>query len=413
MTNLEPTSPTTLDVEGLGQVFTPKVVVDFMLSLRKNRGICLEPSAGDGAFTRSLSGDWVGIELDPKFAGHNTLTMDFFEFDSKGVEFETIIGNPPYVKFGDIYPSTRERLDLSMFDKRSNLYLFFIKKSIDLLADGGELIFIVPRDFLKVTSSKNLNQWMFEVGNITHFVEMGDNKIFDGATPNVAIFRFVKGATDRVTNYYDLGSQGIEILQDAAKLTWEKRHFSVIRGQIVFPSNLHKKNFSDYFFVKVGAVSGADPIFISEEHGDTEFVYSGTFTSGRTRKMIFNKKISYLEQYKEQLINRRIKSYDETNWWMWGRDQYHSSEPRVYVNQRTRNTRPFFTHECNNFDGAILAIFPKFEPTNLGELADTLNSIDWHNLGFVIDGRFIFSQRSLENCPVSDEIAKKLELLKN
>ena len=34
----------------------------------------------------------------------------------------------------------------------------------------------------------------------------------------------------------------------------------------------------------------------------------------------------------------------------------------------------------------------------LQELCARLNNIDWEELGFVCDGRFLSSQRSLENC---------------
>ncbi len=83
-----------------------------------------------------------------------------------------------------------------------------------------------------------------------------------------------------------------------------------------------------------------------------------------------------------------------------GRDYYKSDIPRIYVNTKTRNKKPFFIHSCNAYDGSILAIFPKFEvdSKNLQDLCERLNNIDWEELGFVCDGRFLFSQRSLENC---------------
>ncbi|GAA9841538.1 hypothetical protein VN0563_11700 [Helicobacter pylori] len=34
---------------------------------------------------------------------------------------------------------------------------------------------------------------------------------------------------------------------------------------------------------------------------------------------------------------------------------------------------------------------------DLQNLCDKLNAINWQELGFVCDGRFLFSQRSLEN----------------
>lgn len=45
-------------------------------------------------------------------------------------------------------------------------------------------------------------------------------------------------------------------------------------------------------------------------------------------------------------------------------------------------------------------IFPKFrvDSKELENLCEKLNNIDWQELGFVCDGRYLFSQRSLESC---------------
>ena len=105
--------------------------------------------------------------------------------------FDTIIGNPPYVRFQDISPSTRALLAAEHFDGRSNLYLFFIEKCLRHLAPGGELIFITPRDFLKATSALQLNRLLWS-GPITDAIELGDARVFDGALPNCLIWRFEK-----------------------------------------------------------------------------------------------------------------------------------------------------------------------------------------------------------------------------
>jgi adenine-specific DNA-methyltransferase len=99
------------------------------------------------------------------------MNMDFFDFEISNT-FDTIIGNPPYVRFQDINETTKNKLDMKLFDKRSNLYLFFIYKSIQHLNDHGELIFITPRDFLKATSSINLNKFIYDHGTITDIIDM-------------------------------------------------------------------------------------------------------------------------------------------------------------------------------------------------------------------------------------------------
>lgn len=386
-----------LDVAKLGQVWTPCFVVSDMISLIKNQGTVLEPSAGDGAFSLKLNKQHLtSIEFDAKFAKkHNFLNIDFFDFDINK-KFDTIIGNPPYVRYQDINISTKELLqtsifstqniDYSIFDNRSNLFLFFIYKSILHLKDNGELIFITPRDFLKATSSINLNKFIYENGTITNIVELGDRKIFKDAQPNTIIWRFEKNNFSRITSI--------------------KKNFILNKGQLLFTKNRYSVNFSDIAFVKVGAVSGADKYF---KHNDgRDFVCSYTNKTGKTKKMIYNIYHKDLKQAKPQLLQRKIRAFNENNWYEWGRKYYQSDAKRIYVNSKTRHKKPFFISKIKAYDGSILAIFPKniLKDDQLNNLCNDLNSVNWEELGFIVDGRFIFSQKSLENSLLTKNFEK-------
>ena len=373
--------PPSLDVARLGQVFTPEAVVLRMLSLIRNRGRVLEPSCGDGAFARRLPG-CTAIEIDARHCPPGALNQDFFAYP-EGEKFATIIGNPPYVRYRDIPEATRARLTADHLDGRSNLYLFFIEKCLRHLRPGGELIFITPRDFLKATSAVRLNRLLFAGGTITDFIELGDARIFEGATPNCAIWRFALGDFSRRTRYEAGGAV-------------EERHFLLAGGHLAFTRTDCSVPLADLFSVKVGAVSGADDIFASDKHGTMDFVCSRTATTGETRRMIFQTPHPALLPHKKRLLARRIRRFDEKTWWQWGRLHPLSDRPRLYVNCKTRSPRPFFLHPCNNFDGAILALFPHDEGANLEELCAMLNAVDWAELGFVCDGRYLFAQRSLQ-----------------
>ncbi len=366
------------NVENLGQVFTPQSIVAQMLTLRHNDGRVLEPSCGDGAFFNEIP-NCVGIEIDSKHCPHGAMNMDFFDYPISE-KFDTIIGNPPYVRYQDITKETKLKLKSSLFDERTNLYLFFIEKCIHHLKEHGELIFITPRDFLKATSSIRLNKFIFENGTITDIIDLGDRNIFKGFNPNCIIFRFEKGDFSRSTNV--------------------TKRFTLCNGQLLFTDSQYPLNFGEIFFVKVGAVSGADKIFESEEFGNRDFVCSYTLQTGKTKRMIFNIQSSHLYQYKEELLNRKIKHFDEHNWWTWGRNHYVSNEKRIYVNAKTRNARPFFLHESNDYDGSVLAIFPHNQNIDIQKACNMLNNVNWHELGFVCDGRYLFSQKSLESSPL-------------
>jgi adenine-specific DNA-methyltransferase len=351
---------TVLDIATLGQVFTPKAIVDQMLSLRHNKGRTLEPSAGNGAFSSRIR-NCVAIEIDPRVAQRGSIQGDFFAYPLSET-FDTIIGNPPYVRYQDIKAETKKLLDCGLFDGRSNLYLFFIEKAVRHLRPGGELIFIVPRDFIKLTAARHLNEFLYAEGTITDFIETGDTRIFSDAVPNCAIFRFERGCTNRRMA--------------------DGRIFSLIDGQLMFL---------------------ADEIF-KHPRGNAEFVCSETIDTGQTRRMFFGVKNAYLTKHKDKLLARRIRRFDETNWWQWGRIHHVSSAPRIYVNQKTRRAQPYFLHPCNNYDGSILAIFPKHARMDLRRAVHLLNSrVDWSELGFVCDGRFIFGQRTLQTCLLPED----------
>lgn len=383
-----------LDVSTLGQVFTMEDTVQSMIAMMKNQGEILEPSAGDGAFAFLLPQDRLTtVEFDSRFATKNGFQhMDFFDLDLDK-KFSTIIGNPPYVRYQDIHSNTKEKLDFyaKLFDKRTNLYLFFIYKCILHLEEGGELIFITPRDFIKATSSRKLNELIYEQGTITDYIEMGDQKIFKGAVPNTAIWRFEKGNFSRKTN--------------------ETLSFYCRGGQLLFTKNEYPVSLEDIAFIKVGGVSGADECFIHPE--GMEFVCSKTRTNGETRNIIYNQFHEHLLQYKQRLLDRGIKKFTEKTWWEWGRKFYVSDEPRVYVNGKTRIKDPFFLSEVRAYDGSVLAIFPKFtcSPEKLEEFKNDLNQVDWDDLGFIIDGRYVFAQRSLEKIVLPKVFEKYLKLL--
>lgn len=376
-----------LNVHALGQVFTPDAVVERMLALRQRRGRSLDPSAGDGAFSRRING-CEAIEIDATVAPPGARVMDFFALplDEK---FDTIIGNPPYVRQQDIPAETLARLDSVLFDGRSNLYLYFIEKAVRHLRKGGELIFIVPREFAKLTAARKLNAFLYAEGDITHFIETGDARIFGTHNPNCAIFRFERGRHERR-------------LADG-------RHFSLVDGQLMFLRGDYRLPLADLFDVKVGAVSGADEIFEHPE-GNAEFVCSKTVDDGATRRMIFGVPHPHLEAHKDRLLARRVRGFDESNWWHWGRLHHVAAGPRIYVNAKTRRARPFFLHDCPNYDGSVLALFPKLPGMDLALAADMLNDqVDWAELGFVCDGRFLLTQRSLQGCllpPVFEKLTQ-------
>ena len=116
-------------------------------------------------------------------------------------------------------------------------------------------------------------------------------------------------------------------------------------------------------------------------------------------------------KHKEDLLARKIRRFDENNWWQWGRAHHESKKRRIYVNTKTRRASPFFLRKSCDYDGAMLALFPLDNNVNLPNLCDLLNAVNWEELGFVCDGRFLFGQRSLQCCMLPKSFSRYVKTL--
>lgn len=337
-----------------GQIFTRPDMVQFMISLiEDNGGRKLEPSAGTGNFYRPLVDIFgvdnvVGVELDSEICPTGCLNCDFFSLGAND-KYGTIIGNPPYVKYTDILPETRKYISSIPLNGLSNLYLYFIWRCLDMLSDGGELILVVPRDFIKTTSARPLNKRLFAEGGFTLFKEFGDEGVFDNASPNVVIFRWVKGR-----------KHTIQISENNGFLSFSSQS-GITVGEV--------------FDVYVGGVSGNNKKYYSNA-GNIELIVSTTVRDGKTQKAI----------------------YDNPNEWI--RRPRKIEGKKIFVNSKTRNMTPFYIHDCCYFDGSVLCLRLKDERYDLKELCRLLNENDWDRQGFKVGGRLMFGQRNIQNATI-------------
>jgi adenine-specific DNA-methyltransferase len=144
-----------------------------------------------------------------------------------------------------------------------NLYYYFIKYSIEVLLENGELIFIVPKEWLYNTSAQFLRDYLSENGNFTHFIDCGEEKLFDDAdVPALCIFRFQKNFQG-LTKYFKSISDYENNLFELKKTYYSKT--------IIFSNDSQKnQKISDYFDVKVGMVTGLESVFKVGENNDFE-----------------------------------------------------------------------------------------------------------------------------------------------
>lgn len=196
------------DKQQKGQFLTPRHIAEKItdeIDVTSDMRI-LEPSFGKGVFLEIL-GERVGwsnlhgCELDAELYNDfssrytniiTTHNVDFFKYESDG-QFDMIVGNPP---FGGTFDKTIEdSLDRKYgfrdgFKIKKETYAFFIVKSIDMLKDGGRLVFICSDTLLSISTMKGLRNFLMASGSVKITNLPAD---FDETKYPMIVLDFVKG----------------------------------------------------------------------------------------------------------------------------------------------------------------------------------------------------------------------------
>jgi adenine-specific DNA-methyltransferase len=187
-----------------GQYFTPEIIADFMIELSdiSNSSHILEPSCGEGIFLKLLqekgfynvSAYEIDDDLARDFAG-----VCYESFVSAKIDktFDLIIGNPPYIRWKNLEDDLKQELSTNplwnnYFNSLCDYLYIFILKSIELLNENGQLIFICPEYWMNTTHSISLRNYMVANGYFEEIYHFNETPIFDKVTVSIIIFKFVK-----------------------------------------------------------------------------------------------------------------------------------------------------------------------------------------------------------------------------
>jgi adenine-specific DNA-methyltransferase len=94
---------------------------------------------------------------------------NFFATHSQG--FHIVISNPPYFKLNKANHIVRGFE--SIINGQPNIYMLFLARAAELLADGGELIFIIPRSFTSGSYFRLFRKYFFSI------IQLTDIHVFD------------------------------------------------------------------------------------------------------------------------------------------------------------------------------------------------------------------------------------------
>ena len=377
----------------LGQYFTTNIELKekiYKFILNKPL-IILEPSIGQGDLITYITDKIPDIifdmyEIDKEIKLLDNIQKDkiiYGDFMTQKITktYKTIIGNPPYIR-----------------TKKGNLYIDFIEKCYYLLDnEDGELIFIVPSDFLKLTSSSTILNIMMINGTFTHIYHPHNEKMFKNACIDIIIFRYCKN----------------KLIQKKVLYNDKLLYITNNNGLITFNEEINNNTiiFNDYFDIYVGLVNGKEEVYKNEELGNIE-VLNG---ENKINKYIYiekfpceNDKINeYLLKFKKELIERKIRKFNENNWFEWGAPRNiktinnNMGKECIYIYNLTRKSNIAFIGKVNYFGGGLLILIPK-NPCNLYNIVSYINSDKFKN-NFIFSGRVKIGHRQICNSYIPNE----------
>ena len=376
-----------------GQYFTKnEILQEFVRRLILNKpNKILEPSMGRGDLIKYIQSITPYIEFDlyeidetinflPEIQKEQIHFGDFLQQEINN-KYKTIIGNPPYVK-----------------TKTGNLYIDFIDRCYELLEDKGELIFIVPSDFIKLTSSGKVINKMIENGTFTHIIHPNKENLFDNASIDIIVFRYCKDNT----------------LPKKILVNNLEKFLVNTNGILTFTEqeNTNTQTLSEYFNVYVGMVTGRESVYKNEEFGNItllnkkeqrdKYIFMDKFPSNNEQLNI------YMLTNKNTLINRKIKKFTEDDWFKWGAPRNQKNIEKnmgkdcIYVSNLTRNKEVAFVGKVEYFGGSLLMMIPK-QTTDLKKIVEYLNSEKFKS-NYMFSGRFKIGHKQLSNVLLSPEI---------
>lgn len=376
------------------QVFTPTDYVEVLLDSAGYRNNLwgkrlLENSCGDGnilveAVRRyiedcfhngiapndiktGLENDIVGIEIDEKHfkkcidnlngildeygisnVKWRIYNEDFLRWnDVRGYDY--IIGNPPYITYGEMEISDRVFLNAKFDSCKKGKFDYcyaFIEKSISLLSSCGHMSYIIPSSVFKTVFGSDIRRIMLPY--ISHIYDYTQEKVFDSALVKSAIITLDVHSKPKIICYRD--SNQTKTINISKADIGDKWVFEQVKKGFHRFGDYYKVSHSvatllnDAFVLKVYKQDAQGNYIVGKHIIERGIVHETatpkTFRTGKVERVIFPyyynenglvryeekdlRKLfpgayNYLKSYKTQLLNRA--SDKSAEWYEYGRSQ--------------------------------------------------------------------------------------------
>lgn len=398
-----------------GQFFTPSAVAKFMIRwlIANNPKNILDPTFGLGAFAEALDSEtsfidsFKAYELDEHifqfskkhFESRVTIYNKDYLLDWNESKFDSIICNPPYMKFQNF--QSKENV-ISIFKEKLGIKLSgytntasaFLLKSISELAEGGRLAYIMPFEFMNAGYGKTVKEYLLNNGKIDAFIKINcEKEIFPEVITSVGIILFTKQKEPApqipfyVINNISQLNKFEEILP--LRVVPKDEINPKDKWSIYFEPNQVKFNakwlcqINYYGSFSRGIATGANEYFSFNQSKANEFklpksslipcitksnqIKSNIFDSNELEKLVRSDASVYLVNLEENSEDRAIKAYIQL-----GEDQL------VHQRYLTKLRSPWFKLEQRRPAEILFGVFFRDEYKVIRNFTNSINLTCYH-----------------------------------
>jgi Eco57I restriction-modification methylase len=187
-------------------------------------GVELHEASYDGtklAIAKRLEAEGIAAAVAAKLASGWLIRGDFLLADLSP-DFDTIVGNPPYVRqelIPDILMTEYRARYATIFD-RADIYVPFIERSLDLLKAGGECGYICSDRWMKNRYGGPLRAKVSSSYHLKTFVDMVGTEAFNVdvvAYPAITVIARGDGIETRVVQKPDINARALTKLASDLK----------------------------------------------------------------------------------------------------------------------------------------------------------------------------------------------------
>ena len=288
-----------------GGYYTPHEISEFITkwAVSDTSGSVLEPSCGDGSFIKALTDCYkelgatdeqikssvLGIEQDEIEAekaslyGATITCSDFFNYYQENIdrrtEFDVIVGNPPYIRYGGFKEEYRKiAFDLMKKygfkpNRLTNIWIPFLVLSCKALRPTGRIAMVIPADLFYVDYAAETRAFLnhfFDRLTIITFKRL----VFNDIQQDVVLLLGERSCKERgvrlieLNDLADLTTRGMDALDEAELIEpcnqWMEYYLTNKEVDLLkrLDRDSRFSNASELFEVNIGLVSGRNEFFI-------------------------------------------------------------------------------------------------------------------------------------------------------